>query len=37
MTPHATNTRHLAMDRFGLYPNAEAMFGIEQEFFSYER
>jgi glutamine synthetase len=33
MTPHATNTRHIAMERFALYPNAEPMYGIEQEFF----
>lgn len=33
MTPHASNTRHQAVERFLLWPKAEPMFGIEQEFF----
>ncbi len=33
MTPHSTNTRHEAVQRFGLWPNCEPMFGLEQEFF----
>jgi glutamine synthetase len=33
MTPHGTNTRHVAQEKFSLWPNAEPMFGIEQEFF----
>ena len=33
MTPHETNTRHPASEKFALWPNAEPMFGLEQEFF----
>lgn len=33
MTPHETNTRHAALEKFALWPNAEPMFGLEQEFF----
>lgn len=33
MTPHSTNTRHEAVQRFGLWPHSEPMFGLEQEFF----
>ena len=33
MTPHETNTRHGALEKFALWPNAEPMFGLEQEFF----
>lgn len=33
MTPHVSNTREKAVKKFGLWPNAESMFGLEQEFF----
>lgn len=33
MTPHSTNTRHQAVERFQMWPNCEPLFGIEQEFF----
>lgn len=33
MTPHSSNSRYVAEQRFKMFPNAEPMFGIEQEFF----
>ena len=33
MTPHKSNTRVVAEQRFAMWPKAEPMFGIEQEFF----
>ncbi len=33
MTPHETNTRNPASEKFALWPNAEPLFGLEQEFF----
>ena len=33
MTPHSSNTRHAAMEKFARWPKAESMFGLEQEFF----
>ena len=33
MSPHSTNTRHKAVERFALWPDTKPMFGLEQEFF----
>jgi len=33
MTPHPTNTRAAAEDVFAMWPNADPMYGLEQEFF----
>ena len=33
MTPHVTNTRHTAVDKFNKNRDLKPMFGIEQEFF----
>lgn len=33
LKPHETNTRHVATERFAMWPDCEPLFGIEQEFF----
>ena len=33
MKPHPSNTRHIAQERFAMWPDCTPIFGIEQEFF----